>query len=118
MVLQLRLGTLQQQLTERSSARTALAPAALEAVKDQFYLEAMRKRLGAQIEIAQKNLATEINLAGPASVPLLKDSPKRSLFLLGGVFAGLLLAIAIALWRERGDRWRSAMRRSGASATA
>lgn len=99
--LQDRLSALYRQVAERRSTGTAnLTPAAFDALKDQYYYFALRKRLEQQAGLAKADLAVELKTVAPASLPLTKDSPKRALIILGAFGAGLGLALLLVYLRE------------------
>lgn len=100
LLLQERLSGLQRQLAERGFSKLPLRPDLFEAVKDQYYLAALGKRLTWQIEIVSREMANEIRPIGPAPVPLLKESPKRSLIAAAAAAAGLLFGLLAAFVRE------------------
>jgi capsular polysaccharide biosynthesis protein len=108
LLMQDRLSVLQRQLGERRAGTTALpSPATFEAVKDQYYFAASEKRLRQQLDLLVNDMASEIKTVAPAPVPLIKDSPKRLMFAAGGVLAGLVLAIFLAMALDSGAAGRA-----------
>lgn len=65
--------------------------------------EALLKKLQ-EVQIAENQNIGNVRIISPALVPTRPTSSKKSLILGGGVFAGILLAIATAFTLDLGDR--------------
>jgi LPS O-antigen subunit length determinant protein (WzzB/FepE family) len=57
-------------------------------------------------------MADEIRLAAPPTIPIVKDSPKRSQIAAMAAAIGLVLGLLIAVGRERGGPRMAALRRA------
>jgi len=102
LLMQDRLMSIQRQLADRRSppGGVTLTQDAFEAIKDEYYFAALKKRLDRHVENVKVEMADEIKPIAAAPVPLRKDKPKRSLIVAGATLAGLALGILLAFLLE------------------
>lgn len=102
LLMQDRLLSIQRQLSDRRAApgSAALTQEAFDAIKDEYYFAALKKRLDRYVENVKVEMADEIKPIAAAPVPLRKDKPKRSLIVAGATLAGLALGVLLAFLME------------------
>ncbi len=102
LLMQDRLLSIQRQLSDRRAGpiAAALTQDAFDAIKDEYYFAALKKRLDRYVENVKVEMADEIKPIAAAPVPLRKDKPKRSLIVAGTTLAGLALGILLAFLLE------------------